>query len=361
MDVSPDHLLSKLRQIPVYPDIQTWWLAYSGGLDSQVLLHLLSQLPLNLKAVYVDHGLQAESAQWAQHCQQCCDSLKVPFQQIHVDARAGRRESPEAAARKARYAALQSLMQPGDCLLTAHHQDDQAETLLLQLFRGAGVKGVAAMPFFKTWGPVYHARPLLEVGRASLHAYARQHQLKWVEDPSNLQLHYDRNFIRHQLMPLLQQRWPAIQSSLQRYAAHQGESEQLLQQLAQMDLASLEHSHEFLSISSLAQLDALRQKNLLRYWLSSNACPLPSSAILDEMLKQLVHGSEDSRAQVSWAGMQARTFQGRLYVLPCREHDASQCLAWDGLQALCIDSLNQSLQMESRAGGLRQDILSQLL
>lgn len=356
MNLTPDHLLSKLRQIPVFADIPTWWLAYSGGLDSQVLLQLLSQLPITLRAVYVDHGLQAASAQWAQHCEQSCEALGVPFQVVAVDASAAPRQSPEAAARQARYAALQSLMQPGDCLLTAHHQDDQGETLLLQLFRGAGIKGVAAMPFFKAWGKVYHARPLLDLERADLRSYAEAQGLRWVEDPSNEQSRYDRNYLRHHVMPLLKQRWPSVLHNLHRYASHQGESDQLLQQLAQLDLQAFPDHRDSLSIEALAKLDPLRQKNLLRYWLTLQGQPLPSAAILDEILKQVVQGSDDNRARVQWAGVEARHFQRRMYVIPCLAHDAGRCYPWKGDEPLAIETLYKVLQAQPWKGGLQPGI-----
>ena len=162
-------LLEFLERFPAANTVKTWWLAYSGGVDSQVLLHLLSQIEgLNIRAVYIDHGLQADSSDWANHCAHSCQQLNIPFQSVSVNAKAESGESPEAAARHARYTQLSKLIGPDDCLLTAQHQDDQAETLLLQLIRGAGAAGLAAMPFCTRFSQGWHLRPLLGFSRQDI-------------------------------------------------------------------------------------------------------------------------------------------------------------------------------------------------
>ena len=231
-------LFDCLKKYADQSEIKTWCLAYSGGVDSQVLLHLLSALNkthgLNIRAVYIDHGLQQASKQWQQHCAKSCESLSIPFQSIYVNAHA-KGESPEAAARHARYGALAELISDDSCLLTAQHQDDQAETFLLQLFRGAGAAGLSAMPVYTKFSKGFHLRPLLGISQKQILDYAEHHQLSWVEDPSNQDHQYDRNYLRHSLMPLLKQRWPAIDKTLSVAAQQQAENASLINQLAQHD------------------------------------------------------------------------------------------------------------------------------
>lgn len=255
-----------------------WWVAYSGGLDSTVLLHLLArladryELPV-IRAIHVRHGLQVAADDWPAHCQLVCDELGVALSVIRV--RVGSGASVEQAARIARYQAFGECLGEGELLLTGQHRDDQAETVLFRLLRGAGVRGLAAMPAVRSLGRGSLVRPLLEVSRADLEAYARANGLAWVEDPSNQQLEYSRNFLRRQVLPLLQQRWPRTVSSLARTAGHMAEAQQLLDELAQQDLAAAQGGGDCqwpnlpnLALAPLRELTSARQRNALRYWLA---------------------------------------------------------------------------------------------
>lgn len=272
--------LSPWRNAPV------WTVAFSGGLDSTVLLHLLAGLaqrePLPpLRAIHIQHGLQAAAEAWPAHCQQVCDELGVSLLQREVQVLPG--ASLEQAARDARYAAFVELLGLDEVLLTAQHRDDQAETLLFRLLRGAGARGLAAMPATRTLGCGQLVRPLLAVSRAQLEAYARVHGLRWVEDPSNSDERFSRNFLRRQVLPLLAQRWPQAVASMARSAAHLSEAQDLLDELAQVDLAAIEQESRFaglplpsLALAPLLRLSAARQRNLVRYWLAP-LTPLPDS------------------------------------------------------------------------------------
>ena len=197
MPFSPASLLQQLQRHPAMP---AYWVAYSGGLDSSVLLHALhtcaGRLHVSIGAVHVNHGLQARAAEWEAYCRQVCEALGVRYVSLPVDAAAAPGESPEAAARAARYAALRDWLPAGHCLLTAQHRDDQAETLLLQLLRGSGVHGLAAMPELNAFGSGLHLRPLLDYSRSDLHVWALASGLTWIEDPSNRDTVFDRNFLR---------------------------------------------------------------------------------------------------------------------------------------------------------------------
>ena len=214
---------------------QNIFIAYSGGIDSHVLLHLCAsdaQLKAKLTAVYINHGLQAESESWGKHCEQVCNSLDVKFISLTANAQAAPGESPEEAARNARYAVLKPLLGADDVLLLAQHAEDQLETVLLQLFRGSGLKGLSGMPASMAFGQGKLVRPLLEVSKNDIIAYANAHNLKWIEDPSNQHRHFDRNFLRHDIIPLLKQRWPSLAVTVSRAAGHCANAQDLLGAIA---------------------------------------------------------------------------------------------------------------------------------
>lgn len=341
MSFSPAHLLQQLAQ---WPAVRRYWIAYSGGCDSHVLLHAMAglrvQLAVPVQAIHINHGLQSEATSWEAHCQQVCDSLSMPVEIVRVDARHGAGESPEEVARWARYGVFEELMQDGDVLLMAHHEDDQAETLLLQLLRGAGVKGLAAMPGIAPLGRGKLARPLLGFTRAVLHQYARQQGLVWIDDPSNQDTRFDRNFLRHEVMPLLHQRWPAVTGTLNRVAGHMAESAGLLQQLAEQDYQQYRVAGDRLKVASIRQLDAGRLRNVLRYWLS-DICHLrtPDHRHLNRIVHEVLPAAVDANPVVGWRDGEVRRYRGELYaMLPdTRPLGSGRVIAWDGKQALNLD------------------------
>ncbi|MGN8123978.1 tRNA lysidine(34) synthetase TilS [Pseudomonas sp. 22082] len=266
-----------LRNLKPWLGASHWRIAFSGGLDSTVLLHLLANLAKAeslpaLSAIHVHHGLQAAADAWPAHCQDVCDELSVPLQVQRVQVQPG--ASLERAARDARYAAFSAATQANDVLLTGQHRDDQAETLLFRLLRGAGVRGLSGMPATRALGQGSLVRPLLDITRAELEAYARDHGLRWVEDPSNQDRQFSRNYLRHQVLPLLSGRWPQAYASMARSAAHLREAQGLLDELAQIDLATAKLPAEFewsglpsLEFAAIAKLSDARQRNALSHWL----------------------------------------------------------------------------------------------
>ena len=344
--MNAEELASQLKQLAEQYKINTWCLAYSGGVDSQVLLHLLSLAKLNFIAVYIDHGLQAESNEWARHCEYQCQQLKVPFQSISINAQAAKGESPEAAARSARYEAFRQLIKPDMCLLTAQHQDDQAETVLLQLLRGGSAAGCAAMPRMTEFAGAWHCRPLLGVSQQAILDYAEAHRLTWVEDPSNQQQSYDRNFLRHSVLPVLQKRWPALTKTLSIFSQQQAENAQLLDQLAELDLLSVQISNDQLDITQLHKLDDARLRNTLRYWIRQNQKPVPSRAVLQQMVLQIQGDSHDTHARVNWAGNEIRRFRDSVYLLQLQQHNANQVISWEVTEPLYISSIGKTLSLQ---------------
>ena len=257
---------------------KAWHVALSGGLDSTVLLHLLVQLRKThalpaLTAIHVHHGLQAIADAWPAHCQALCDGLGVPLQVVRVQVRAG--PSIERAAREARYQEFAALTQADEVLLTGQHRDDQAETMLFRLLRGAGVSGLAGMPRQRRLGDGDMCRPLLDVSRTALENYAHAHGLNWVEDPSNAHSDFSRNYLRHEVLPILTRRWPQAAATLARSAAHCAEAQGLLDELAGQDLGVARTATAFawlglpsLELAPIACLSPARQRNALRHWLA---------------------------------------------------------------------------------------------
>jgi len=254
-----------------------WCVALSGGLDSTVLLHLLASLAQRealppLSAIHIHHGLQSAADAWPAHCRELCAALSVPLQVEYVQVASG--ASLERAARDARYGAFAARLGIGELLLTAQHRDDQAETLLFRLLRGAGVQGLSAIPVSRALGAGQLVRPLLNCSRDELLAYAREHKLSWVEDPSNADERFSRNYLRRQVMPALLGRWPQASANMARSAAHLSEAAQLLDELAQQDISAAQVSTEFawlslpnLALHTLRDLSEPRQRNALRNWL----------------------------------------------------------------------------------------------
>lgn len=317
------------------PHARACWVALSGGLDSRVLLHHLAQhrdrLGLPLGAVHVDHGLQSASAEWAARCRTWCENDAIEFVLHTVSARPQPGESPEAAAREARYRALRDWLPAQHCLVTAHHQDDQAETLLLQLLRGSGPKGLAAMPESGGFGAGWLCRPLLDIPREHLLAYAREAGLEWIEDPSNTDTGYDRNYLRHDILPRLRDRWPGASRVLSRGARHQADAAALLDDLAVSDLGQLAGQEaNALSVTALLGFTPVRRRNLLRYWLHSLGLSLPTEAILEQIDTSVLKAGADAMPVVHWPGAEVRRYRDRLYAMRPLPAAPGQPMAWEG-------------------------------
>ncbi len=326
-------------------------IAYSGGLDSHVLLHALAALrtthPLRLSAVHIDHGLAPQSGAWSRHCLAVCQALEVPLVLESVQVAHDSGEGTEAAARRARYAALARHVGPGDVLLTAHHQDDQAETLLLQLLRGAGVQGLAGMRETVDFAAGRQLRPLLGFPRAALRGYAESAGLHWIEDPSNTDVGYRRNRLRHDVLPLLTQQWPQAAALLARTAQHAGDAALLLDELAAADLRACrgQASASVLSVSALRALSPARQRNVLRYWLRTRGFLAPSTQHLENVVGQLADTPRTGHGRFAWPGTEIRRYRDQLHVMPPLMPLApGLAVAWDLTQPLTLVELGGCLR-----------------
>lgn len=302
---------------------QRLMLGLSGGMDSVVLLDILdrlrSELGYALSALHVNHQLSPHADRWAEFCAGLCQARDIPctVAAVTVSRRPG--ESLEALAREARYQAFYA--RPADFVVLAQHLDDQAETLLLQLLRGAGVKGLSGMPLLRQreGGGLASLsallRPLLEIPRGEIECYARARGLQWVEDESNTDISFQRNFLRHRLLPVLGRRFPAYRRTLGRASRNLAEAAQLLDELAQLDAARA-FVQDGIKLDVLAGLTPARAKNLLRYCLAGQGAPLPGAERLEEILRQLLHAAPDANVRIALGGIEIRRFRNEVRILP---------------------------------------------
>ena len=337
---------------------------FSGGLDSSVLLHLLashSSLKDKLLAVHVNHGISVHASMWQKHCQEFCLQLGVPYfsQAVAFD----RSANLEERARTARYEAFGSVMKADSCLILAHHQDDQAETLLLQLFRGAGVDGLAAMSELSDNAGMVVARPLLSHSRLQLEDYAQAHELQWVEDESNQNLHYSRNYLRQQVMPLLSQHWPGVVGNIARAADHCQQAKANLDELAQTDASELMQPTDSLAIEPLKILSFERITNILRVWIRKNQVPLPSAATFNRLIHEVIFASQDAMPMVSWGEFKVQRYDQRLYLGRKAVRKLPVCTNWTNFpQDLVLADLSLTVSAIKAEQGLKvpQDARVQL-
>lgn len=317
---TPERLLVALQACidDLAPPCRGLLIALSGGMDSTVLLSSLvalrdtGQLALPLRAVHVDHSLHADSPSWAEACLAACARLGVACSQVRINGRPAPGESPEAAARAARYAALAAQMLPREALLTAHHADDQIETVLLQWLRGGGLSAVAGMAAATSFGAGWHLRPLLGFTREALLQWAREYGLRWQEDPSNADLNLDRNYLRHSVLPLLRRRWPGSAATVSRVAGFAREALDLEAAVADADLVSIA-SGSTLSLAGLKLLSPPRQRSVIREWLRRARLPLPPARTLEALLRDMQRAASDRIPRVDWPGAVVHRYRGHLY------------------------------------------------
>jgi tRNA(Ile)-lysidine synthase len=297
--------------------------AYSGGLDSAVLLSALASLRARehfaLRALHIDHRLQAPSADWARAARRRARKLRVPCRIIELSIARGQRQSIEAAAREARYRALAAALAPDELLLTAHHQEDQLETVLLALLRGSGVRGLSAMGAVTPWAGRLLLRPLLAVSRQQLEQFARAHRLDWSEDPSNVDERFDRNYLRGSVLPLIRRRWPAAAATVSRSAAHLAEARGLLEQLAGSGLADARDGGA-LCVSALRRLALPQRRNAVRQWIAERGLQPPDHRRVREICGPMLAARQDALPRVSWRGGELRRYADRLFAFAGAAH-----------------------------------------
>ncbi|MGZ8196697.1 MAG: tRNA lysidine(34) synthetase TilS [Methylosarcina sp.] len=353
MSLSSDILESALAR---FKPLQRIYIAYSGGIDSHVLLHLAASsehLHNKITAVYVHHGLQAEADFWAQHTARTAEDLAVDFILLPVNAFAGKRESPEEAARNARYAALKELIDVNDVLLVAHHLEDQLETVMLQLMRGSGLRGLSGMPEKMAFGRGFLLRPLLSTPKRIISDYACRHRLQWVEDLSNQRSDYDRNFLRNEVLPLLKQRWPGCAVTVARAARHCAEADTLMTEVAgEIFDQILDPDDNTLSISRLRIFDRARQQLAIRHWLLMNGLRMPSRDFVLRLLNQVAAAKDSGHPALFSQGHWIRRYRDKLYCLAHSEPETQRNIVWPSTQAGIPIGKYRSLHWKVSSAGI---------
>jgi tRNA(Ile)-lysidine synthase len=322
--------------------------ALSGGADSASLLAAISGESfrgLPLRAVHVDHGLQEAALSFRNACAALCAEFDIPLAVIRVSVQAPPGASIEAAARDARYAALGAELGPGECLLTAHHCEDQAETLLLQTLRGAGLKGMAAMPFCRPLGQGWHVRPLLEVPQSELLAFGAHAARGCATDPMNQDLRFDRSYLRGQIWPLIETRWPGAGVALSRTARHAAEAQELLDRAAEADVGRLRDG-DALSVPGLRALKPAGRINAVRFWLCDAKVEPPSTARLIEALRQMLDAQPDHLPAVRWGDYALRRYRQRLFLTQAHAPRLEGTRRW-------TVALDARVDLGPQLGGLR--------
>lgn len=348
---------------------------YSGGMDSQVLLHIFSRLRkkmpgLTVRAIHINHGLSPNADQWQSHCQRCCDELGIALisEKVKVIKQKG---GIEEAARIVRHDIYSRHQQQHEVLALAHHQGDQAETVLYRLMRGAGVKGLSGMALAR--GSIFGResvapgvnnimRPLLFSPKVQITRYAKDNGLVWVEDESNDDVYFSRNFLRHRVIPEMETHWPHAVSSIARASRHCQEAEELCGALAKQDSLICLGEQSRIVVEKLSQLSSVRQRNLLRYWIHRQGLPTPSEAVMGNIQVELLSSNINAQPLVSWAGAEARRFRGELYFMKSLPTMAEQSpVPWDAISPIRWKPLEKTIRVRKTSLELNKRFKGQSL
>ena len=344
--------------------VKSMTVALSGGIDSVVLLHLLHQLQktqnFTLKASHVHHGLSKNADKWVKFCEKLCTKLSIPLDVNYVKLPQKKSLGIEGEARQLRYEKL--FQSQTDLVVLAHHEDDQAETFLLQLIRGAGVKGLSSMAHFDATRRLW--RPLLNASRIDIESYAKKYRLKWIEDESNQNIDFDRNFIRSKVLPILKNRFNHIIKVISRSSSHLAEAQHLLDDLAKMDLKShlksISHNHK-LKVKTLEKLSNSRAKNALRFWLEINDQMMPSKDLLDELLRQVLTAKKDADLKIELSkDFEIRRYQDEIYVVPKKQKiQKNYEIIWTGEPEIILPNGQKLTFKKTKGRGIHLKFLNE--
>lgn len=335
--LSQDHLSlpAHLKNIVFrHTKAKVCWIAYSGGMDSHVLLQIAAtikhELKVKLAAVHVCHGLSRNAVAWEQHCSRTCQGYGIEFKSFSIDLSEKGKHGIEALAREKRYAIFRQLLNPHDLLLTAHHMNDQIETVLLQLMRGSGPDGLVGIAPCKLLGRGQLIRPLLDCSHQTLYDYAVQASLQWIEDESNLLDSYDRNFLRHHVIPPLLKRWPGALQTVKRSAGHQVENISLIDEISSSDLKLVcDSDFSKIHLPKFNTLSLIRKKHVLRAWFKHNKLPIPNARLITTIEKDMIHAHADRNPCIKWQEAEIRRYRDCLYIMPSLpKHDGINSIVW---------------------------------
>lgn len=301
-----------------FPNQTNFLIGLSGGVDSIVLLTLFANLrqeiPLNLRAVHIHHGLSPNANDWVTFCQSQCSKLNIPLTVNYVTVKG--KQGLEANARTARYNAIKAIIQPNEIFTTAHHLDDQVETFFLALKRGSGIKGLSAMQAVSSWQNLTIFRPLLSLNKTEILAYAHQKNLYWIEDESNQNIEFDRNFLRQQILPIFNQRWHHFNQMVARTSQHCADQQQLITELLTDEFNQRLDPHyiQKLNITDFSTFSRLKQRQLIRLWLEKNQISMPSQIQLEEILNTMLKSNLDKNPEIILSDKILRRYQQHLFI-----------------------------------------------
>jgi len=348
---SNERLLASLQRLPTP---RRYWVGFSGGADSTALLQALfesrERLPAPLQALHFHHGLQSEADGWLEHCRSFCAERGIPYQaeRLEVDDSGG--VSTEEASRNSRYRVVAGLLGPQEMYLTAHHAEDLAETLFLNLMRGSGVEGLAGIPVLRNLEHGWVARPLLEMHRADLVAYLRERGIDWLTDPSNTDTRFERNYLRQELFPLLEQRWPGLVRRLSRTARNARITSSAMAMFIESQSGDLIRDRFKMPLHKLLELDPEMQTLILRQWLRRHEVPVLPEQRLREFLGQLAEAGSESRAEARWDDWMIKHYQLDLWLHRSKPGLACPEMAWSSGQTLDLGPDVGQLRLRGGAG-----------
>lgn len=324
------YTLPRIEPCSEFSHKRTFIVAYSGGKDSHVLLHALhalsSQHGFSIKAYHAHHGLSLFADDWAKHCQMVCDELQIPLEVFKLALYKQAGDSLEALARNARYQAFTERLEQGDVVLTAHSEEDQAETVLLNLLRGTGLRGLSGIYAHSRLGQGSLLRPMLTVSRKSIMMYAAHFNLKWIEDDSNLNLQFKRNLIRKNVLPVLEAVNPTAAHQFAKCARLAFESQTLLEEYLHYDLRKILDKHMHLDLNGLAKHANSKRKALLRLWIKNADISLPTEKKLMDILTQVFTAAQDKNPTIQWKGGEIRRYQNKLFLSAISDKPLEPCV-----------------------------------
>jgi len=310
-----EHLLQSMARLP---QARMYWVGFSGGADSSALLHALhksrNKLQSPVHAIHFHHGLSSDADNWQQHCQNFCKERNISFTSYKLNIKQAKRTSIEEESRNRRYLAIGEILQPGDIYLTAHHADDQAETLFLNLMRGSGIEGLAGIPELRNLGAGWVARPLLNTRRSELKRYLISQGIDWLEDPSNKDQSFDRNFLRNFLFPQLESRWPGVVRRLTRTSRTARITATALADFIDSHCDELLQNRHRMPLHPFLQLEPPMRALVLRQWLRRQEIPALPEVRLNEFIKQIVCSNNASQAEVRWGGWQLKLYGNLIWL-----------------------------------------------
>ena len=337
-------------------------IAYSGGIDSSVLLNIMcankEHLKQSIEVIHVNHGLHEKSSNWEDFCKKECEKYKVTFKSIKIQEDCPKENSVEAWARNMRYKLISKHVKKNDILITAHHKDDQVETFFLQLLRGSGVHGLASMPVIKEFKNGFHVRPFLSFQRNEITKYAKENNISWIDDETNLDINYQRNFLRHNVLPTIDANWLSYRESILRVISHQADSMKIHNEIAQLDMEKIScNDTSNLHVGLIKELSEERKKNLIFFWLKNLNLETPSSKHMKQIISALINSDQQKSPCVNWGNTEVRRYKKFLYASNIVDnHESDIEITWDINSPLMIEGETLTT-IESQGKGLSKECI----